>query len=51
LSEQGPKPAKSPQRSQRKFSEEPFFGMWKDREDMADSTEWVRRLRRKEWGE
>ena len=27
----------------------PFFGMWKDREDMKDSTEWVRNLRRTEW--
>ena len=29
--------------------EEPFVGMWKDREDMADSTRWVRELRKREW--
>ncbi|MGH2585181.1 MAG: hypothetical protein ACRDJE_09725 [Dehalococcoidia bacterium] len=23
----------------------PFFGMWADREDMADSVAWVRRIR------
>lgn len=28
---------------------EPFVGMWKDRADMADSTAWVRGLRRSEW--
>lgn len=26
-----------------------FIGMWSDREDLADSTEWVRGLREKEW--
>lgn len=30
---------------------EPFVGMWRDRSDMADSTQWVRELRRKEWGD
>jgi predicted transcriptional regulator len=25
------------------------FGMWKDREDMKDSAQWVRRLRETEW--
>jgi hypothetical protein len=30
------------------FAAEPFFGMWADREDMADSTAWVRR-QRDEW--
>ncbi len=28
---------------------EPFIGMWKDREETADSTEWVRNLREQEW--
>jgi len=28
----------------------PFFGMWKDRDDMVDSSAWVRSLREKEWG-
>jgi hypothetical protein len=25
------------------------FGMWKEREDMRDSTAWVRKLRETEW--
>lgn len=33
-----------------KLSDEPFVGMWKDREDMRDSTKWVRELRQREWG-
>lgn len=28
---------------------EEFIGMWKDREDMTDSHEWVRKLRESEW--
>jgi hypothetical protein len=30
---------------------EPFVGMWRDREDMTDSTAWVREVRRREWTE
>lgn len=26
-----------------------FIGMWSDREDLVDSSEWVRNLREKEW--
>ena len=26
-----------------------FVGMWRDREDMRDSTAWVRSLREREW--
>ena len=29
--------------------QEKFIGMWKDREDMADSAAYVRNLRRTEW--
>jgi len=29
---------------------EPFVGMWQDREDLADSSQWVRQLRQREWG-
>ena len=29
---------------------DPFIGMWKDREDMQDSTQWVRTIRQGEWG-
>ncbi len=31
------------------IEEEPFVGMWKDREDMADSNQWVREIRQQEW--
>jgi hypothetical protein len=27
------------------LKDEPFFGMWKDREEMAGSTSWVRNIR------
>lgn len=30
-------------------SEAPFIGMWKGREDMADSVAWVRKVRREQW--
>jgi hypothetical protein len=26
-----------------------FVGMWQDRQDLEDSTQWVRHLRQKEW--
>lgn len=29
--------------------EEPFIGMWKEREEMHDSTAYVRNLRQREW--
>lgn len=29
---------------------ESFVGMWRDREDMQDSTAWVRNVREKHWG-
>jgi len=31
-----------------KLTDEPFIGMWRGREDMQDSTAWVRNLRRRE---
>jgi hypothetical protein len=31
------------------LKDEPFVGMWKDREDMEDSTQWVRQVRQQEW--
>jgi hypothetical protein len=33
----------------RKLADEPFIGMWRDREDMRDSNAWVRRIRESEW--
>jgi hypothetical protein len=32
-----------------RLADEPFIGMWRDRDDMRDSTAWVRRLRVSEW--
>lgn len=29
---------------------EEFVGMWRDREDLSDSTAWVRSVRDKHWG-
>ena len=31
------------------LSEEPFVGMWKNRNDLEDSTKWVRNVRQNEW--
>lgn len=31
------------------LSDSPFVGMWADRMDMSDSTEWVRKQRRELW--
>lgn len=30
---------------------EPFIGMWRNRQDLADSADWVRNLRKTEWSE
>jgi len=32
-----------------KLEDEKFIGMWQGREDMRDSTAWVRNLRSREW--
>ncbi len=29
---------------------EPFIGIWKDREDMNNSSKWLRNVRKAEWG-
>lgn len=31
------------------LAQESFIGMWRDREDMQDSSVWVRNLREREW--
>lgn len=31
------------------ISDSSFFGIWKDREDLTDSTEWVRKVRKSQW--
>jgi len=32
-----------------RLTDEPFIGMWQNRDDMQDSTAWVRDLRHREW--
>jgi uncharacterized UBP type Zn finger protein len=32
--------------TQKSILDSPFRGMWKDREDMKDSTQWVRNIRK-----
>jgi hypothetical protein len=32
-----------------KLTDEPFIGMWRDRDDMQDSSAWVRHVRESEW--
>lgn len=32
-----------------KLADEPFIGMWREREDMQDSAKWVQDLRQREW--
>ncbi|MGE3466242.1 MAG: DUF2281 domain-containing protein [Pyrinomonadaceae bacterium] len=39
----------SHQPSAKKFENEAFFGIWSDRDEMTDSTAWVRYLREKHW--
>ena len=34
----------------RKLKEEPFIGMWQNRTDIRNGSEYVRDLRRREWG-
>lgn len=40
----------TPPTNQIDIRQAPFIGMWKDREEMKDSTAWVRHLRETEWG-
>jgi Protein of unknown function DUF104 len=39
-------PAEAPSKTPPSIADSPFVGMWRDREDMADSVEYVNRLRR-----
>lgn len=34
----------------RKLTDEPFIGLWSEREDLKDSRRWVRQIRAVEWG-
>jgi predicted DNA-binding antitoxin AbrB/MazE fold protein len=40
-------PAESPAKRPGSIADSPFAGMWKDREDISDSVEYVNQLRRK----
>lgn len=33
------------------MSQQPFIGMWQDREDLKNSAEWVRQTRKQEWSD
>ena len=33
-----------------KLEDEKFIGIWQNRDDMKDSADWVRNIRRKDWG-
>jgi hypothetical protein len=32
-----------------RLTDEAFVGMWRDREDLTDSRQWVREMRKREW--
>lgn len=40
---------KNRQKKTTNIEDEKFIGMWKDRVDLADSSDWVRRLRKTDW--
>ncbi len=40
----------SERKEQPEWETDPFIGMWRDREEMQDSSDWVRRTREREWG-
>jgi len=44
-----PAPSRGRKAKRTNLADEPFVGMWRDREDMQDSSAWVRRLREREW--
>ena len=33
------------------LSRQPFIGMWRDRDDLKDSSAWVRKMRQTEWAD
>jgi hypothetical protein len=41
--------SRSKKSSEKPISESSFIGMWKDRDDMSDSTKWVRQQRKTQW--
>jgi hypothetical protein len=43
------KPLLSNRKKSGDVKEEPFIGIWQDREDLADSRTWLRTIRKSEW--
>lgn len=41
--------SKKPTRVLMALADEPFIGIWRGREDMNDSSAWVRETRKREW--
>jgi hypothetical protein len=39
----------TPQKAEINWADDPFIGMWKDRQDLTDSSAWVRSVRNSEW--
>lgn len=37
-------------RERKSITNKKFVGLWENREDLKDSSLWIRNLRRKEWG-
>ena len=44
------RPLKQKQNRRTDLVNEPFIGIWKDREDMKDSSAWLRNIRETQWG-
>lgn len=42
-------PSIKPQTTEIDWINDPFIGMWQERQDMDDSTTWVRNIRENEW--
>ena len=42
-------PASKPKKTEIDWTNDPFIGMWQERQDMNDSTTWVRNIRENEW--
>ena len=40
---------KTTQANNQPLLQEPFIGIWKNRQEMTDSSEWVKQLRKEEW--
>jgi hypothetical protein len=50
LSARGKRRSASDAAEGKPLNNEGFVGIWSDHDELADSTEWVRRLRTEQWG-